>query len=86
MPLPYEKLPVSVRDEARWYIEDHKYPGNFLAAIFSNNLFRSWELADRSLNQERDLCNIVAWIYNHAPSGCHGSEKIFKSWHKRAIA
>jgi len=53
-------------------------PGDFLTALLSNDLRRTFEKADDT--NVRCIQNYLIFLYNDAPSGCWGSKENFKSW------
>lgn len=58
---------------------DHGIPtGSFLRAVLTNDLFEAFAQADQT--NRYAMFDIVGWIYDKAPSKCHGSEKAYKDW------
>ena len=60
------------------YINDRIPPGDFLMAVFQNNLSEAVGRAD-----EENMANLpayAAYLYNEAPQGCHGSPEKVKKW------
>jgi len=76
--IDYNKLPEHIRDGAQRYVEDGIKPGDFLQAVFCNNLMESFARAD--VTNEIRMFHIVDFIYNEAPAACWGSEEIMKEW------
>lgn len=76
--IDYAGLPESLRDGMRCYIEDHRETGSFLRAVLSNDLRGACERADDG--NQRALFDIVAWVYNEAPSTCWGSPTAVAAW------
>ncbi len=74
----YSKLPESVRDGIKRYIEHRVEPGGFLMAVLENDLVRSFGKADS--NNRQALFSIVGWIYDVAPGSCWGSPEKVKKW------
>ena len=74
----YNKCPEHVKQSLFHYIEYHIQLGDFLTAVLSNDLFKSFARAD-DINRYQ-LFDIVAWIYNYAPNNCHGNKDIVKAW------
>lgn len=71
-------IPLRMMPGIRRYIEDGIMPGDFLTAIFENDLVHSMGLAD-----DENLENIPAYasyLYNEVPQSCWGSKKIVKDW------
>lgn len=60
------------------YIVDNYTIGNFLRAVFENDLVEAFGRADE-LNRI-SMGNIAAFIYNYAPSPCWGSKEAVKQW------
>jgi hypothetical protein len=72
-------LPAHMREDARLYIEEGRVCGDdFILAVASNNLRRSFELAD-SINAER-MHDWVRFFHAYAPSAAWGSPEAVKSW------
>lgn len=60
------------------YIEQHRPVGGFLTAVLENNLMEACGRAD-----DDNLANLpafCAYLYNDAPSACHGSPKKVQAW------
>lgn len=74
----YSKLPVSVQDGMKRYIEHGIKPGGFLEAVLKNDLKGAVTKADDT--NIKELTNIVLWIHWEIPSGSCGSELKVKSW------
>ena len=55
--------------------------GDFLRAVISNDLKEACGRADD--DNARNLCAIVAWLYNNAPMGCWGSVEKYENWVKQ---
>lgn len=73
-------IPDYMIDGLRRYIENGVQPGDFLTALLSNDLFRTFERADDT--NSRAVRNYVQFLYNYAPGECWGSEERFKAWLK----
>lgn len=61
----------------RW-IEYGIHPGDFLSAVLANDLSEACGRAD-----DENLANLpayVAYLYNEAPSACHGSPENVRAW------
>ncbi|MFQ5787384.1 MAG: hypothetical protein ACE5H1_05330 [Thermodesulfobacteriota bacterium] len=71
-------LPTYMRDEMKLYIEHRIPPGDFLAAVLSNDLIRSAIMAD-DINR-RCLFEYIVWLRNYAPPKCYGSYEKVKEW------
>jgi len=74
----YSKLPGSLQNGMKRYIEEGVIPGHFLRAVLENNLSESFARAD-DMNRLH-MYDIVSWMYNEAPIDCWGSEKKVKAW------
>jgi hypothetical protein len=62
------------------YIEKRQPVGGFLKAVICNDLRKAVNYAD-DYNTD-NLPAYVAYLYNHAPSDCHGSLEKYKAWIK----
>jgi|TARA_Y100000310_G_scaffold309003_1_gene352677 hypothetical protein len=62
------------------YINNKISGGDFLDAVFSNDLMESFARADEQNRQ--DMFEIVSYLYNHAPMECWGSREKVKLWLK----
>lgn len=60
------------------YIKNHIEPGGFLMAILENNLSAACGRADAE--NIANLPAYVGYLYNEAPSQCHGSPEKVKAW------
>ena len=52
--------------------------GGFLFAVLSNDIFAAVGRADDA--NYRALGDIVKYVYNNLPMGCHGSEEAVERW------
>jgi len=81
MNIDYDKVPVEyMRDTVRMYIEKGYNGGSFLTSLFSNDLTKTYMLAD-----EENGAAIKQWVlflFNTAPAGCWGSKEHVKDWIK----
>lgn len=57
-------------------------PGHFLTAVLSNDLREACARADET--NQRTLYRHVAFLWNHAPASCWGSEERVMDWVKQA--
>ena len=71
-------VPVHLRSGILNYVVDHKPVGHFLTAVFENNLMEAMSRADEV--SRAGLFNICQFIYNEAPSPCHGSCEKVAAW------
>lgn len=60
------------------YVFDHLPPGDFLYAVFTNDLRRAFALADEE--NLSALPAIVSYMYNHMPADCQGSQERVRKW------
>ena len=60
------------------YIMDGVPTGGFLSSVLTNDLTGAFGKAD--LQNCIYLENIVSFIYNDVPMGCHGSEEKVLNW------
>ena len=70
-------IPEHLRSPVEGYIEHREHPGDFLAAVASNDLLRAAQLADKT-NRAR-LADIADFFRLHAPQ-CSGSKANFNAW------
>jgi hypothetical protein len=78
MDINYEKVPVHMREPVRGYVEDGGYIGDFLSALFSNNLAKTYGNADDT--NKAALSDWVDFLYWEAPAPCWGSEELVAEW------
>tara|TARA_R110002126_G_scaffold55740_1_gene149461 strand:+ start:387 stop:644 length:258 start_codon:yes stop_codon:yes gene_type:complete len=76
----YKEIPEFAMETMNNYIENGWHPGQFFEAVFSNNLFKAFAFSDEE--SQENLFLYVKYIYNKAPTGCHGSVKKFNAWIK----
>ena len=60
------------------YVTDKWQPGRFLTAVLSNDLMEAIGRGDADAID--NLPHIAAYIYNHMPTGCHGSAARVREW------
>ena len=80
MEISYERLPETLRDGAKMWIEEGIRPGHFLSAVINNNLADAVGRADDQ-NVLR-LHAIVGFWFNEAPARCWGSVDKAAAWAK----
>lgn len=78
MQVNYDKLPPHMQYTARLYVESGVPGGSFFMALVSNDLMGAFGRADR-INSEA-MRDWVMWLYNDAPSPCHGSPELVAAW------
>lgn len=71
-------VPIHTMGAIRRYVDEGIPTGHFLAAVFSNDLFGAFGKAD--LENRAAMFDIVSWIYNNEPGGCHGSPERVSEW------
>lgn len=74
----YAKLPLHMRDGMKRYIDYGIPPGSFLIAVLCNDLKGAFMRAD-NVNADR-MRDFVDFLYNEAPSQCHGSPAVVTAW------
>lgn len=79
----YERLPEHMRDSARMWVErGQPHPrllGSFMRAALLHDFMAFFACADDvNAAAARDW---AMWLYNEAPSQCHGSEEALENWH-----
>ena len=74
----YEQLPEHLRYGVNMYIAQGCLPGSFLQAVISNNLSRSFALADPISFVQ--MPEIVSFFHNEAPADCWGSPEKMRAW------
>ncbi len=77
----YHGLPEHMQGAARRYVKHGIRPGDFLTAVLCNDFKEAFALAD-SVNTAC-MKAWAMWIYNEAPSLCHGSPELVQAWIKR---
>jgi hypothetical protein len=71
-------LPTHMHGGIARYIVRGIPPGSFLTAVLSNDLMGAFGKAD---DENRDaLFEWARFIYNFAPTGCHGSPEKVSAW------
>lgn len=74
----YTKLPESLREGVKLYIEQGIPVGDFLQAVIENNLIEAVGHADSQ--NIRILKDIVLFFYWEVPSICWGSKEKYEEW------
>lgn len=74
----YDSIPAITKHGIENYITNGQPPSGFLEAVFQNNLFRAVSRADES--NVIALPVIVKFIWNNAPSECHGTTMSVSKW------
>lgn len=64
-------VPSHTQGALERYIVHGIEPGGFLTAVLCNDLMGAMSRAD--IDNKRAIHDICSWIYNEAPSSCHGS-------------
>ena len=74
-----ERIPEEIRDAILRYGSGEKvYVGDFLAAVFRNDLVAAASRAD--LRNQRCLAAIAVFVRDQLPLQAWGSEKALKAW------
>lgn len=76
--LDYSRLPNNLAIGMSYYIELHIQAGSFLTAVLCNDLKVACAKADHV--NRRNLCEIVEWLHQYAPSDSWGSAENVESW------
>lgn len=71
-------VPPHLVDGLLDYIVDGVPTGGFLAAVLENNFMEAFGRAD--FKSSFGMKNLAAFIYNHAPSDCHGNPARVAAW------
>jgi len=73
-----EEIPEHLWEGMKRYVLEGRPVGSFLTAVFSNDLFGAYARADdEAAAAVRD---IVVYIHNECPIGCHGSVEKVAEW------
>jgi hypothetical protein len=75
--IDYSQLPEEMREHAEDYVE-HGVCGDFLFALFSNQLVETHRRADRE--NLAALPDWIDWLIGEPPSSCWGSVEKVKAW------
>lgn len=67
-----------IKDSLDRYVNDGIPTGGFLQAVLENNLFEAFGRADA--DNQRNIKDIVSYIYNEIPAGCWGSKERVENW------
>ena len=71
-------IPEHLWDGLKHYVLDGRPTGQFLEALFSNDLFEVYARGDDKALA--GLKAVVVYLYNNCPSGCYGSPEHVKDW------
>uniref|UniRef100_A0A6H1ZV46 Uncharacterized protein n=1 Tax=viral metagenome TaxID=1070528 RepID=A0A6H1ZV46_9ZZZZ len=74
----YNILPDYMRNEAKRYIEEGIPCGDFLTAVFENNLVEAFGKADDT--NQMFMFEYAKFLYNEAPRSCWGSKETVDKW------
>lgn len=77
----FSYVPEHTRSTLVNYIEKGIPPGSFVQAVLENDLEGAFGRADH-INAQY-IGQIVAWLYNFAPSPCWGSVEKVNAWLKQ---
>ncbi len=78
MEISYDKLPAHMRSGAQLFVEDGVRPGDFLMAVFQNDLKGAFQRADH-INQHL-IAEYVEWLHWEVPAPAQGSPEKVKAW------
>lgn len=67
-----------IKETLKLYVEDRCPTGGFLRAVLSNDLTEACARADQ--RNQRQLHEIVTYIYNNLPMICWGSPEKVNAW------
>lgn len=73
-----QRIPEYMHGGIARYIAQGVPPGDFLQAVFSNDLMEAFGRADDTNIQ--CLKAYVGFLYNEAPSQCYGSADNYQAW------
>jgi hypothetical protein len=73
----YSALPERYREGMQRWIENGIIPGGALRLILEHDLDAVCRCDDDMVEW---LPRIYRWMYNDAPSGCHGSAAVVNAW------
>ena len=76
--LPNLNIPVDMWGPIQRWVDEGIKPGDFLGSVIKNDLRKACMYAD--IRNQSLIFNYVTWFYNHAPSGCWGSEENYNAW------
>jgi len=71
-------IPTHMHDGIIEWILNGRPVGNFLRALFENDLAQAATRADAS--NRVLLYEYVMFLYNYAPAGCWGDDKLVEKW------
>jgi hypothetical protein len=74
----YENIPSITRENLDEYVKRGRYPGGFLEAVLTNDLFGAFGRADTGNLEAIPL--LVKYIYNRCPHLCWGSKEKMEQW------
>ena len=74
----YAAIPELTMETMEAYVKHHRPTGDFLQAVFSNDLKRAVGLADQFNIKVIKL--IVQWVVCEAPLQSQGSPEKYKAW------
>jgi hypothetical protein len=80
----YNLIPEHMMEAIIRYVDRGVPLGNFLTAVFANDLFQAVARADDY--NSKIIPVYVRYIYNRCPIGCNGSYQDVESWIKKKFA
>lgn len=75
------EIPEHLWESIRRYVLEGRPTGSFLTAVFSNDLFGAYARADDEASAA--VRDIVVFVHNRCPIGCHGSLEKVAAWRER---
>jgi len=77
--IDWMRMPIStLREGMRAYVEEARPVGGFLKSVIANDLGGAVARADPV--SFRQLKEIMLFVHNDIPSGCHGSYTVYETW------
>lgn len=76
-----KEIPTNIKDAIDLYVDKGIQPGSFTTAVLANDLKGAFGRAD--VISERNMKQIVSYVYNNIPSLCQGSYDKVDNWIKR---
>lgn len=80
----YSLIPERIMQNLLYYVKGEEFPGGFLYAVLTNDLFKAVGRADNEMKPLIPL--LVHYIHWETPGGCHGSEQHVKEWMEKKRA
>lgn len=71
-------MKIDTKEGIDRYVEMGVPPGGFLRCVLENKLMESFGAADAE--NQRDMLEIVSYVYNEVPRSAWGSEEVVDGW------